>query len=271
MSNTSATELNVTGRTIHTPTIRGDTTIRAMQLNCQRCEAVMLDVIKMMDESVCDVWLLQEPFIRGNRIYGLGDAQVFMMGDHPKAAVVITRDDVQGQIMRDISSPLACFVRVWAGGVAVLMGSIYCQYGAEINDSLVYFEAPVDAYPTLPIIMGLDANATSALRYSKNRTAAYDRDRRGDVLAEHFLRRRWHVLNTPSNFFTFAGPNGYSDIDVSICNDRLIECFAVAWRIRPDLGVSDHNPIFLELIRRGGQDVGENDRAGESYSMSQAN
>lgn len=230
-------------------------TLEILQLNCQRCEAVMLDVCMMMNECMGEVWLLQEPYIRGGAVYGLENFVVFSLGDHPKSAVVLSSSRLQGQLLVDISTELATFVKIWCSDLSFIVGSIYCQYGADIGDSLVFVERPPQLFPGMPILLGLDANASSGLWFSKNRAASYERDRRGETLAESLIRGQWTVLNIPMAEFTYAGPNGSSDIDVTVVNHSFLDTFMASWRVRSELGVSDHNPLTISLKRRGGQDM----------------
>jgi len=42
---------------------------------------------------------------------------------------------------------------------------------------------------------------------------------RGRALGEWIVANGMNVLNVPSESFTFSGPNGESDIDVTLVND----------------------------------------------------
>ena len=58
------------------------------------------------------------------------------------------------------------------------------------------------------------------------------------------------MLNEESEFYTFAGPSGSSDIDLTLGNVHLERSYEWDYSVRPDLGVSDHNPIIIHLRNR---------------------
>ena len=54
----------------------------------------------------------------------------------------------------------------------------------------------------------------------------------------------------PSEFFTFSGPQGSSDIDLTFAGPGLFRDFSTTWTVCPELGISDHNLISVELTPR---------------------
>ena len=112
----------------------------------------------------------------------------------------------------------------------------------------------VQGSSSVPLLVGLDASATLLVWHSKNSEAARDRDIRGDILAEYIVESGLVVLNEDSEFFTFAGPVGSSDIDVTLANASLEQIFTWDWNVRSDFGVSDHNPMVINLKARNFDD-----------------
>ncbi|KAJ3651400.1 hypothetical protein Zmor_017446 [Zophobas morio] len=54
------------------------------------------------------------------------------------------------------------------------------------------------------------------------------------------------VLNRPLDLFTFSGPMGESDIDVTVVIGGWLERFVCdTWEVKEDCGVSDHNCILI--------------------------
>ncbi|KAJ3649943.1 hypothetical protein Zmor_021657 [Zophobas morio] len=54
------------------------------------------------------------------------------------------------------------------------------------------------------------------------------------------------VLNRRSDLFTFSGPMGESDIDVTVANCGWLERFMFdTWEVKKDWGVSDHNCLLI--------------------------
>ena len=53
-----------------------------------------------------------------------------------------------------------------------------------------------------------------------------------------FVTPSWH----------FDGPNGVRDIDVTLCNCRMAAKYSSNWRCTDGCPLSDHNPIFIDLV-----------------------
>ncbi|KAJ3659924.1 hypothetical protein Zmor_011586 [Zophobas morio] len=102
----------------------------------------------------------------------------------------------------------------------------------------------------LPFIIGADANAISPLWHSKTVSAGRNREFRGETLTEFLTPNNLHIVNMSSELFTFSGPQGSSDIDLTFAGPGLIRDFSTTWTVCPDLGISDHNLISIELTPR---------------------
>jgi len=70
------------------------------------------------------------------------------------------------------------------------------------------------------------------------------RELRSEKIVQFMSKCEMYVLNVPSEQYTYSGPAGESDIDVSLGNDEWmgLEC---GWRIENDWCVSDHNVIMI--------------------------
>ncbi|KAM8701632.1 hypothetical protein ACLKA7_005239, partial [Drosophila subpalustris] len=66
---------------------------------------------------------------------------------------------------------------------------------------------------------------------------------RGDMLAEWAVSQDVRVVNMPSEWYTFDGPMGKSDIDVTFVNEAAMRMFDFSWNVLGGYGISDHNPI----------------------------
>jgi len=58
-----------------------------------------------------------------------------------------------------------------------------------------------------------------------------------------------HVLNVPSETYTYSGPAGESDIDVSLGNDEWVN---YTCKVKSDWCISDHNAIVLDVMLEEG-------------------
>ena len=55
------------------------------------------------------------------------------------------------------------------------------------------------------------------------------------------------VLNDASEYYTFSGMRGQSDIDVTLMNDVKTGC-RFEWEVQGDWGISDHNVVLIRMI-----------------------
>ncbi|CAB0033468.1 unnamed protein product [Trichogramma brassicae] len=151
--------------------------------------------------------------------------------------------------LSDLTNENAVCVWLRSGGLECCVVSHYCQYGGSIEDEVAYLERVVDSgYENVFLV--LDANACSQLWFSKDARGRRrgEAGRRGETLAEFIIATDLLILNQPSQHFTFSGPRGQSDIDLSLA--RGWSGTTWSWEIRPNLCHSDHNAIIL--VAEGG-------------------
>ncbi|KAJ3641649.1 hypothetical protein Zmor_028140 [Zophobas morio] len=140
--------------------------------------------------------------------------------------------------------------------------AVYCRYGDEIEPYLGWIRKVLGGCEGKAMIIGMDANAVSPLRYSKYVRTGRESERRDRELEELIGELDLEVLNRPSDLFTFSGPMGESGIDVTVVNGGWLERFVCdTWKVKENWGVSDHNCIligvesvrgkFKEKIKRG--------------------
>lgn len=63
------------------------------------------------------------------------------------------------------------------------------------------------------------------------------------------------MLNEPYDIFTFHSSNEASDIDVTVGKYTPAGSFELSWHIKDDVGLSNHNPIFIGVRKRGESNV----------------
>ena len=196
-----------------------------MQYNSQRALSVMADIESRFSEDIIDVYLLQEPYVAEGLVCGLGSGlDVYCAGDWPKAAIAVRKSVCDVVLKSELSSEYQCVINVTKDGFNLLLASLYCQYGGDMATDIMHLRRAVLGADRMPLLIGLDANATSLVWHSKN---LRERDLRGGILA-----------------------SGSSEIDVTLANLSLEQSFLWEWSVRPDLGVSDHNPILIGLKTR---------------------
>ena len=89
-------------------------------------------------------------------------------------------------------------------------------------------------------LVGCDANAHSPMWCSTTR------DRRGREIEDFVIEQGLGVANRPSEFTTFDGARGATNIDVVLAGGELAERVA-EWRVVPGVSDCDHNYVAFEL------------------------
>ena len=134
------------------------------------------------------------------------------------------------------------------------MFSFYCKPNGCVNDCLDYLDRALRVADGKRVLIGMDANATSDVWFSKNIHRARRNGRRGARIAEWINDKGLSVLNQPTAAYTFCGQRGRSDIDVTLfrgCGCRFY------WE------VSDHNPIRISMYD---EPIGNSVRATGRYA-----
>lgn len=220
-----------------------------VQCNCQRAYAVMSDLGGMIANRCVSVALLQEPYVRDGRVVGLPASMdvIVCKSESIKAAVVVNDPSVDVICVSECTNEYG--VCVWLKGDfgELVVVSMYCQYGKDIEPYLSYLERVRECIGGKRMIVGMDANAISPLWYSKGGGRGRENELRGEVLEEWIVVNDMVVLNEPSEFYTFSGPNGESDIDVTLVNEACMDCL-FEWEVKCDWGISDHNVISVRMM-----------------------
>lgn len=226
---------------------------RLLQLNCQRSRVVMYELGQALCDLGASVALVQEPYCVDGRVRGLpGGMRVYTdsVGD---SAIVVNDRDVDCTVVSQ--GPYGVCVGVEWGCGKMLLASIYCRFRAEMEPYLVYMDTVLRLAGSSPLILCLDANATSTMWFSKfPRNSGSSESRvRGELLGNWMIERDISVLNEPSEMYTFDGPSGVSDIDVTAANGAAMTAFGSRWRVCDGWGVSDHNLIEIVISDREGR------------------
>lgn len=226
--------------------------LELLQLNCQRSYGVMCDLGQSMRREGIGVAILQEPYVRDGLVSGLPDGMTVcaVQGAHPKAAVVLDLPGVDIMVMEQCTTE--CGVCVWVrGGFGELcIVSVYFRYGDDIDPYVDYLDLVWANVRGKRTVVGVDANAVSPMWYSKGIVRGSPSFTRGLVFEEWLIGNGASILNEQSDWFTFSGPMGSSDIDVTFCN-RAGDVLNWGWRVDPSFGVSDHNAIRITMKVEG--------------------
>jgi len=218
---------------------------KIFQLNCQRSYAVMCEVGALMHESGSSIALVQEPYTTNGCIRGLPASMRVFIDTRANAAILINDARLECMLIRADDYGVCVCVEGEIGRIWV--ASIYCKFGENLDPYIAYMDTVLLQASNTPVILGMDANASSTLWFSKisRQASGYQSLSRGEVLSEWRISNRVHILNEPSEWYTFDGPRGKSDIDVTLVNEAAKRTFEISWKVMGGTGVSDHNPIEL--------------------------
>lgn len=227
-----------------------------LQINCQSSYAVMCDVGQLLCERDCVVALLQEPYASNGRVRGLPAAMRTFSDSRCHATVVVNDPTVECTLVN--STDWGVCVNLSGRFGRVFFVSVYCKFGEPLEPYISYMDAVLLLASSDPVILGLDANASSPMWFSKmSRHTGYSSHTRGEMLAEWAVARDVQVVNEPSEWYTFDGPRGRSDIDVTFVNAAAMRVFGFEWSVLGGHGVSDHNPIEVVVAHSVAPNVSE--------------
>ena len=185
-----------------------------LQANCQRSYGVMCDIGQRVLEYNIQVCMFQEPYVREGRLCGLPAGTSIFLSPSGGAAVVVF--DKNYACMRIDACDFPDGVYIWVKGPVgeMVVVSLYCRPDGGVNDCLVYLDATLRVADGKRVLIGMNANATSDVWFSKSIHRGRRNERRGVSFGDWINGKGLVVLNQPTAAYTFCGPRGMSDIDV---------------------------------------------------------
>lgn len=193
--------------------------------------------------------LLQEPYVLNGTVRGLPPELTVFPSPCRNACVVInTGHGIQAMQLAGEGTihSAAVHIRGWFGEMVLV--SMYFVYRRPIDEYLITLQQISRNHNEKSLIVGMDANAISHLWFSKWTEGRNIRSaERGVLLGETILGENLVVLNKPSDASTFSGPNGVSDIDVTVCNTLFDATYRATWEVRDAEGMSDHQPLLISV------------------------
>ena len=215
-----------------------------LQVHCQRSYGVMCDLGDCVLENEISVYLFQEPYVREGRVCGLpACARVFLSESGGSAIAVFNREYECMPVEECKFSDGVC---VWVNGAVgeLLIVSLYCKPNGNIYECLDYLDSVLRVARGLRVLIGMDANATSDVWFSKNIHRDRRHARRGVAVGDWIVGLGLDVLNVPTTAYNFCGARGRSDIDVSLFGGRGCRFDS---EVMSGWSVSDHSPIMIRM------------------------
>ena len=231
------------------------------QLNCSKSFEVMCELGVYMCQNNVSVALLQEPYVMLGSVRGLPSGfrvytSTISRDGIGASAIVINDSNITAILVEEYTSQWGVCVHLKSCSLEMYVVSVYCRFGEDISPYIQYMESVTNAFRNACVIIGADSNTASPVWFSK-RVQHRGRlsDNNGAILEDWILNANISVFNQPSEFFTFSGPNGESDIDVTLGNTHCLNRLTVDWSVCGDWGLSDHN--LIKIIVRGHESSGE--------------
>lgn len=140
-------------------------------------------------------------------------------------------------------------VCVWikVGMYEMYVCSVYCQFSMPVEPMLAYMRRVVNIARGKPLLIYMDGNAVSSAWYSKYVSRSRACELKSEKIMEFVGECSLHVLNEVSENYTYSGPAGDSNIDISLGNDKWLN-FVCEWKIERNWCISDHNMILLDVV-----------------------
>lgn len=206
--------------------------LRIVQHNYARDAAVMAQMQQLLIEQCVDVALILEPM--GYRTISVPNGyQVFSShGRHgtPYAAVIAKSSLSPMKVHNTEEINGACVSLNW-GGSDLFVAAVYCQWRGSMDPYVATMRIFIEFAAGRPLIMGLDANASSLLWHSKPLRGNSNRSwNRGLSLEEFIDTDNLTVLNRRSEHYTLIGRGRSrcsSDVDVTLANNAWTSTFQV--------------------------------------------
>ena len=228
-----------------------DCKMNICQVNANKSYVVMSELGVYMCEKRVSVALVQEPYVLHGSVRGLPTGFRVVtsgaLGDGTGVSAVVINDaNVDILVIDKYTNVYGVCVLIKGALGSMYVVSVYCRFGEPIEPYLQYMEEVREMCGGVCMLLGMDANAVSPLWFSKGLNQGRGRisELNGRLIEEWLLERRMNVLNEPSEWFTFSGVRGESDIDVTITNEAG-SMYEYQWSVQSGWGMSDHNLILI--------------------------
>lgn len=214
------------------------------QINLQHSKVATTNLVQHLQLQTPFIALIQEPWIHGNKIMGLGPQIISHSGSQsPRSAIIHSRGfqiwNIPELTDRDITT---CS---WNTGSS----------NSTLNEIILisgYWDIHSPGLPTtlnkaithcqdnnIPFICSLDSNAHSTL------WGCGISNERGTILEDYLIELGVNLLNK-GNESTFSSPVGSSIIDITFTSS-ILEPFLKNWHISKIPSFSDHKYLIFQL------------------------
>lgn len=209
------------------------------QLNLQGSEAATAEVRAMATALKLDIVLVQEQY--RNR------PGILQCGTSPKSGVFVLNRSIAVTLLEQFSNEYCTVVHITHENSSLYAISAYFQYSHDISHHIAFLESVLQRLPSSPILIGVDSNAHSPMWYCDRKQytgRGPDTEYRRNQMEGFILGRDLLLHNAPDQPPTFSGPNGASNVDLTISNRGVQVC---DWTVHEGASISDHQLITFTV------------------------
>lgn len=212
--------------------------INVIQLNTGDGSIVNVQLLDYCVNNKVDILLLQEPYVLRGRLVPLETDPYRVALSLPTVRQKGERN-IQVLIRNDLTSENFVVLTINFNGKQVNLISAYFKYRFPTATHLATLSTILRKLKG-EIIIGTDVNAASSLWHSDAT------DGKGELVKIFLIYRDLHCLNLPDNPYTFEGPRGHSNIDVTVASADISDHIQ-SWKVLRGITNSDHNAIAFKL------------------------
>uniref|UniRef100_A0ABD2VXI4 Reverse transcriptase domain-containing protein n=1 Tax=Trichogramma kaykai TaxID=54128 RepID=A0ABD2VXI4_9HYME len=216
------------------------------------------ELLVMAKEEDIDIMMVQEPYVVEGRVAHMNrisNTVIECLGtdDRPWACLVSLNEDYTLTMIKQVCTAHCVCAHVIGPTGEFYVVSVYCQFSRRIEDFLVQLRSVLVVTRGKKTIIGMDANAISALWNFEGPVSESGSNYANGQLLEEFIMEHCLVpLNAPGNPSTFT--KGRYSIDVSLVTSDMAANLWL-WKVWDARILSDHRPITFSLTREEGLDV----------------
>lgn len=209
------------------------------QLNLQGSSAATTELPMVAQSMGLDIVLVQEQYA--------GSASILECGDAPAAGLVVLNPRLTVTLLLDLSDSHCLVAHIVSGAYDFHLVSAYFQYSDDVAIHVAKLERILTRLGGARVLIGVDSNAHSPIWHcerSQYTGRGLDAERRRTMVEGLILERDLLVHNVAGQPPTFHGPNGKSNVDLTLSTRGVgVE----GWEVHEGASLSDHQLITFNL------------------------
>lgn len=212
--------------------------IRFGQINLAGSALATMETPALLSEHGLDVLLVQEQYALAGHL--------IQKGPDAKAGIIMRRSGAACVVLDHLSNTHCMVVHLEECNMHVV--SAYFQFGEPIDQHLHHLDIVLEALRGRRVLICADVNAHSPLWHSDPRHytgRGHDALHRRTSLEAFISAHNLAVHNVEGQPFTFSGPNGESNIDVTLTTRNVA---VDEWSVRVGVSSSDHRLILFRAL-----------------------